>query len=131
MKSTEQFLNEIKTSDNYTPVEGRVELNITSFLQDKLDGISLKPMFANLDIDSTIGYKYVNGSRKITRDVFIKILVYLQYDLEGVQALLKQFEFPPLYAKNKRDAALIYCLHNKYTYLEIKTYLATHNIIQL
>lgn len=131
MKPTDQFLNEIKTSKNYQPEEHRHLGDLSSFLKDNLQAINLKLMFTNLDIDSTNGYKYINGTRTITRDTLIKILIYINYDLERVQTVLKQFEFPPLYAKSKRDAAIIYCLYNNYNYSQVKAYLATHNLHQL
>lgn len=131
MKTTEQFINEIKLNPKHTPVEGRSQIDVTTFLSQQLADIKLKSMFTYLDIDPTNGYKYVNGTRTLTRDIFLKILIYLQFDFEAIQGYLKQFEFPPLYAKNKRDNAIIYCLYHNYNYLEVKAYLATHNIIGL
>ncbi len=131
MKTTDQFIHEIKTNPNHAPVEGRSEHDITSFLKQQLESTNLKLMFTNLDIDVSNGYKYINGSRTLNRDVFLKILIYLGTDFEQIQSYLKQFEFPPLYAKNKRDNAIIFCLYNNYSYLELKAYLAKHNIIGL
>lgn len=131
MKSTDKFLNDIKAADNYVPIEGRNETEIGKFLKAQLVDVNLQQMFSNLDIDSTNGYKYINGTRTITRDILLKILVFLQYDFDQIQGVLKQFEFIPLYAKNKRDAAIIYCIYNNFTYGEIKAYLAEYNIKQL
>lgn len=131
MKSTDKFLNEIKTTENYVPIEGRNDTEIINFLKTQLAQVNLQQMFANLDIDSTNGYKYINGSRTLTRDILLKILVYLQYDLDQIQGVLKQYEFTPLYAKNKRDAAIIYCIYNNFTYSQIKAYLAEHSIKRL
>lgn len=131
MKTTEQFLNNIKTSDNYQPIEARPEQDISNFLKHQLVDVNLKLMFTKLDIDPTNGYKYINGTRKTSRDTLLKILIYLEYDLEQTQSVLKQFEYSLLYAKNKRDSAIIFCLFNNYNYMQLKAYLAEHNIVGL
>lgn len=76
-----------------------IDTDIVSFLNTNLTQVNLQQMFTNLDINGTNGYKYINGSRTITRDIFQKILIYLQNDFDQIQSLLKQYEFVPLYAK--------------------------------
>lgn len=128
MKSTNKFLNDIKSTVDYVPVESRIDTDIVSFLNTNLTQVNLQQMFTNLDIDGTNGYKYINGTRTITRDIFLKILIYLQNDFDQIQSLLKQYEFVPLYAKNKRDAAIIYCIYNHYSYSQTKVYLAKYKL---
>lgn len=131
METTEELLNEIKCNKNYIPFEARGEVDVSLFLNQELKNINLREMFYNLDIDPTNGYKYINGKRKMCRDQFLKILIYLKLDLEQIQTRLKHYEFPMLYAKNKRDAAIIYCIYNKYSYKETKRYLKDNGILGL
>lgn len=131
MKSTEEILNEIKSDSNYIPVDTRMQADLSLFLKSELSSINLKQMFTSLDIDVTNGYKYIKGERQLSRDQLTKILIFLSYDLNQIQQTFKQFGYPYLYAKNIRDAALIYCLHNNYNYQQVKCYLRTNNLLGL
>ncbi len=131
MKSTTEILNKIKQSKSYVPTDTRLNADLSEFLKSELEPVNLKQMFTALDIDVTNGYKYIRGDRHISRDQLLKILIYLEYDFEQIQAVFKQFEFPILYAKNERDSALIYAIYNKYTYPEIKRYLHQHKLLGL
>ncbi len=131
MKSTTEILNSIKQAKSYTPTETRLNANLSSFLKSELESVNLKQMFIMLDIDVTNGYKYIRGDRQMSRDQLLKVLIYLEYDLEQIQAVLKQYEFPILYAKNERDSALIYAIYNKYDYPRIKRYLQQHKLTGL
>ncbi len=126
MKSTTQILNKIKQAKSYTPTETRLNADLSIFLKNELASVNLKQMFIMLDIDVTNGYKYIRGDRQMSRDQLLKVLIYLEYDLEQIQAVLKQYEFPILYAKNERDSALIYAIYNKYDYAQVKRYLQQH-----
>ncbi len=128
MKTTEQLLHEIKTSSQYIPLDSQLNTDIYIFLKDKLQNENLKLLFTKLDIDPNSGYKYINGTRNINRDTFLKILIYLGYDFTQIQQCLNTFQFPILYAKNKRDAAIIYAIYNEYNYYQLKKYLQDHNI---
>lgn len=131
MKLTDEILNEIKASSSYIPQEMRLNTELSTFLKEELQSVNLKKMFTSLDIDVVNGYKYIRGERKLKRDQLIKILVYLEYDFDMVQSTLKQYGFPMLYSKNKNDAALIYCIYNRFTYADIKKYLQAHKLIGL
>lgn len=131
MKSTDEILNNIKAAVNYKPEESRSDTELSAFLKSELSSVNLKQMFTALDIDATNGYKYINGSRTINRDQLIKILLHLEYDLEAQQNVFKKYGFPQLYAKNERDAALIYCIFNRYSYIEVKRYLSDNKLIGL
>ncbi|WOO89544.1 hypothetical protein R2F61_02235 [Mollicutes bacterium LVI A0078] len=128
MKTTDQLINQIKASKEYKPVENRLEMNINQFLIEQLEGINRKVMFTQIDMDPRNGNKYINGERQVSRDILIKIFLYLQFELEDYNQVFKNFGYPKLYAKNKRDGALIYCIHNKYSYLETKRFLQQHKL---
>lgn len=133
MKSTEQIYNQIIEAKSYEPQDLRDNLHLISYLDALIEqrGVSKKALLTQVEIESTIGYKLLRGERTMKRDPFLKLLIGLELSVDEVQYSLKQFEFSPLYAKNKRDAALIYCINNKYSYSNIKRYFSKHNIIQL
>lgn len=131
MKTTEKVLNEIKTNKDFKPRDTRDKQDIAKFFKQELKGITSSNLFSYLDIETSIGYKYLKDERKIDRNTFLKILIYLNYDLEQVNQTLKTFGFAELYSRNEQDSALIYAIYNKYSYLQLKEYLAEHNIDQL
>lgn len=131
MKTTEQILNKIKSGGQFRPREERLNDDISNFLIDELKDINRKQMFTQIDMDPQNGNKYIKGERKINRDILIKIFIYLEYDLNKCNQVFKTYGFPQLYAKNKRDSALIYCIYNHYTFAQTKRYLQDHKITLL
>ncbi len=131
MKTTEQILNKIKSGEQFKPREERTNGDINNFLINELKDTNRKQMFTQIDMDSQNGNKYINGDRKINRDILIKIFIYLEYDLDKCNQIFKTYGFPQLYAKNKRDSALIYCIYNNYTFAQTKRYLQEHKITLL
>ncbi len=128
MKTTEQILHQIKHNKQYKPTELRANTDIHLYLQSCLEDINKTAMFNQIDMDPRNGNKYIRGQRPLTRDILIKIFLYLQLDLNEYNQVFKNYGFPQLYAKNPRDAALIYCIHNNYSYLDTKRYLQNHKL---
>lgn len=76
-------------------------------------------------IDRTYGHQLFNGTRKPSRDKVIQLAFGLGMDVENTQKLLKLAQKNVLYPKIKRDAAILYCLHNKMDILEAQNVLQT------
>jgi hypothetical protein len=72
------------------------------------------------DLARTYGHQIFNGTRKPSRDKLIQICFGLGLDVEEAQALLKMAEKSPLYPKLLRDAAIMRCLHEGKTVLQIQ-----------
>lgn len=68
----------------------------------------------------TYGHQIFNGTRRPSRDKLIQICFGLGLDVEGAQALLKVAEKSPLYPKLLRDAAIMRCLHDGKTVLQLQ-----------
>ncbi len=64
------------------------------------------------DIDISFGHQLFRGTRNPSRDKVIQLAFGLKSDVVEAQQLLKHARMSPLYPKLKRDAAIIYCLHN-------------------
>ncbi len=128
MKTTKQILNAIKGNGTFTPQEERGNADISSYLIEELKDVNRKQMFTQIDMDPQNGNKYIKGDRKITRDILIKIFLYLEYDLDQYNQVFKTYGYAQLYAKNERDSALIYCIYNGYNFAETKRYLQNHKI---
>ena len=68
----------------------------------------------------TYGHQIFNGTRKPSRDKLIQICFGLGLKVEEAQSLLKIAEKSPLYPKLLRDAAIMRCLHEGKTKLQIQ-----------
>lgn len=62
------------------------------------------------NLERSLGYQIFNGYRHARRDVVISIALGMQLSLEETQRLLRSAQHGELYPKNRRDAALIYCI---------------------
>lgn len=134
MKLTSALLEEVLSNEvEYHPCEHREYQDISTFLQNqiKASNLSKKKLFIICDIPESIGYKYVDGTRALNRDTFIKFLIAFKLPLDKVQFFLINFGYGSLYIRNKRDGAIIHAIVNNYSYLQLKQYLLKHNIQSL
>lgn len=74
-------------------------------------------------IERTYGHQLFNGTRRPSRDKAIQLAFGLELDLEGAQILLQIAGKNPLYPRIKRDAAILYCLHNRKDFQETQSVL--------
>ena len=72
------------------------------------------------DLARTYGHQIFNGTRRPSRDKLIQICFGLGLDVEEAQSLLKMAEKSPLYPKLLRDAAIMRCLHEGKTVLQVQ-----------
>lgn len=65
---------------------------------------------ANLERSS--GYQILSGQRNPKRDTLLRIALVMKLSLAETQRLLKIAQRGELYPKNRRDAAVVYCIHH-------------------
>ena len=66
---------------------------------------------ANLERSS--GYQIFSGIRNPRRDTLLRIAIAMRLTLPETQRLLKVAQRGELYPKNRRDAAIIYCIEHR------------------
>lgn len=127
------FSDVLSTECEYQPKEHREITDVHLFLQQEIakHQFTKKNLLIALDIPESVGYKYISGTRVVSRDALIKFLIAFKFSFKQVQATLVNFGYGTLYVKNKRDSAIIHALVNNYTYPELKNYLQKHNIRKL
>lgn len=134
MKLTSEILKDVLSDQfEYRPQEYREFESVSCFLQQqiKVNNLSKKSLLISIDIPESVGYKYIDGSRAVSRDIFLKFLIAFGYELNEVQFLLINFGYGSLFIRNKRDGAIIHAIVNKYNYLQLKQYLMKHNLKSL
>ena len=76
------------------------------------------------NLDRSFGYQLFNGTRRPTRDILLTLAIQLELTERETQRLLKLSGRPVLYARNRRDAAVLYCLSHRLTPAEAEELLA-------
>ena len=61
-------------------------------------------------MDRNYAYQLFNGTRRPTRNFLLRLALLLKLPEEETQRLLKVAGRPALYARNRRDAAVLYGL---------------------
>ncbi len=110
MLSTDKLENKIKNKEVSTKV---IENNIisktpTQIIEDyrTVKEISKNEIIEYCDFDKKNAYKYLNGDRKIKRDMFLKILISMDLKESEIQNSLKYAGYAQLYVRNKRDVVI-------------------------
>lgn len=70
------------------------------------------------NLDRSYGYQLFNGTRRPTRDMLLTLAIHLGLTERETQRLLKLAGRPVLYARNRRDAAVLYCLSHRLSHAE-------------
>ncbi len=119
-KTTNELVNEIKSSKE---IEGFFNRNEAEFAEENLSdylefimtqkGLQKSKVVARSGLNRIYAYQIFSGKRFPSRDKLIAICFGLQLSLEETDELLKYAGFSALYARNKRDAIIIFSINNK------------------
>lgn len=118
--STEELLRLLKESqslesyyeqvgDNLPPV-GTPEYLKQLLTEHKL---SKHDVIERANLERSSGYQIFSGQRNPRRDTVLRIALTMKLSLPETQRLLKISQRGELYPKNRRDAAIIYCIHHR------------------
>ena len=91
-------------------------------------GLIPEQVIKKSQIDRTYGHQIFNGTRIPSRDKLIKLAFGFGLSLEETQKLLKIAGRSMLYAKLKRDAAIIFGLSHKMSVMEVQYLLASIDV---
>lgn len=75
------------------------------------------------NIERSFGHQLFKGTKRPSRDTVLQLAFGFETDVDAAQELLKHAEKSTLYPRVKRDAVIIYCLHNHFTIVETQTVL--------
>lgn len=71
-------------------------------------------------IERTYGHQLFNGTRKPSRDKAIQLAFGFGLNVDSTQALLKAALKSPLYPRIKRDAAILYCINQHMSVMDVQ-----------
>lgn len=110
------------------------DIDFTSYLNELQEkkGFKHTYIFNRGNIEKRYGYSlFKGGHKKPSRDFVLRLCFGLELDIAQSQLLLRIAKEGALYARDKRDSAIMFCLENKTTALECETLLSELNMTPL
>ena len=74
-------------------------------------GLTKQAVICAAGLDRSTGYTVFSGQRNPKRNTLLRIALAMRLTLQETQQLLRIAQRGELYPKNRRDAAIIYCIH--------------------
>jgi len=117
MVSTDDLMNLLKSEDSYDSVIETapefLDLALSEHLAQIITEKNLKKseIIAKSGIERTYAYQLFRGEKTPSRDKLLALSFGMKLTLEETQTLLKVHGYAQLYAKNKRDSAIIFALN--------------------
>ena len=125
VKNTDEMQQEILSSDNiYDVLDNNRESFRCEDLADYLKGILTKKNIKPADairksgLDRSYGHQIISGKKAPSRDKLIALSFGMELELDEVNDLLKVSRNRTLYARDQRDAVIIYAFTNKLSIIE-------------
>ena len=114
MKSTQELEHQIRESPTPQVLTGAdytsppLPIYLNSLLHRH--GLTVQDVVVACNLDRSYGYQLFNGTRRPSRELLLRLALLLKLGEEEAQRLLKIAGRQPLYARNRRDAAVLYAL---------------------
>ena len=135
---TAELVNEIKNTTNIEDYLGKnKEYMLTHSLSEHLNmllsqkGISRADIVRDSLLDRAYVYQIFSGEKTPSRDKLIAIAFGLKLSDDETQQMLKLSGNRDLYAKDKRDAVILFSLHHRKTIHETNELLFQHELTLL
>lgn len=100
---------QLLTREDFSPPE------LADYLGELLrrQGVPVRDIIQRCNLERSYGYQLFNGTRRPTRDILMVLALELGLSVEEARRLFEIAGRPPLYARRRRDAAVLYGLsHN-------------------
>ncbi len=138
IKTTEELVNEIKTA---TDIEDYLTTNqnnlLTPHFTEYLSGLLQQKKISRADVvrdsllDRVYVYQIFSGKRTPSRDKLIAMAFGMHLSDEEAQKMLKYSGNRELYARDKRDALILFALNRQKNIHEVNELLFDHDFTPL
>lgn len=119
MKTTRELENKIRSCKDASALAGPDfdAPELTEYLRRLLSErhLTVGEVIQRCNLDRGYGYQLFNGTRCPTRNMLLILSFQLRLGEKQTQRLLKLAGRPVLYARNRRDAALLYAMNCRLT----------------
>lgn len=128
-ESTSTLFQKLQQPESYSSLFTWEEASpsCSQVLKELLDqaGMSPSSWIAATNISKSYGYQILRGERTPGRDILLRTVLALHLSLEEAQRLLAIVGCGPLYPRVRRDAAVIFAIHQNLTLLETEELLSS------
>lgn len=128
MKSTKELEHQIRESTTAQVLAGDdyVSPSFPIYLNSLLHRhrLTVQDVVVRCNLDRSYAYQLFNGTRRPSRDFLLRLALLLKLGEDEAQRLLKIAGRQPLYARSRRDAAVLYGLTHNLTEEAVQDLLA-------
>lgn len=131
--TTVELTNEILNADTMDAWDEEksgdiIELSLSEYLSQMLEqyGLNKKEAISRAEIDMTYGYQIFQGKKHPGRNVLLQLAFGMSLTVDETKRLLYYGNAGTLYPRVKRDAYLMYALHNRFTVMQANQFLDDH-----
>lgn len=132
-KTTEELKHEIKAATDIEDYlksnqENLIKSNLAAHLETLLTqkGISKADVVRDSQLGRTYVYQIFSGEKNPSRDKLIALTFGLHLSEEEAQALLKASKTRELYARDERDAIILFAIQRNMSLFEVNELLFDH-----
>lgn len=92
-----------------------LNVSLNQYLKELIDqkGCTKAQIIRESGINRRYFFDILSGKSKPTRNNVLRVLLALQTPLKNVQWLLRATGYAQLYARDKRDSVIIYCINHQ------------------
>lgn len=135
LKDTDELINEIKKSkdfESFMEANEKEMLNkpLNEYLNDLIEEkkISKSDVIRKSNLNRSYVYQILSGKKHPGRDKVIALSFGLSLKIDEIQFLLKLAGYRELYARDPRDALVIYAVENNYNIIDTNQLLYDTNL---
>lgn len=129
-KDTEKILNQLDGDKTFTEIfkenkESFSYKTVGEYILEEIENRNTtKAKIIKISgINKRFFFDIMSSKKRPSRRYIIRIFLALELDLKDVQWYLKACDYPQLYAREKRDAVIIYCINHSLPVPECNTML--------
>lgn len=134
-KKTEDLLKMLKkgnTMDEYftTNIDEIYPDSIPEMLSCflKIKNMKKNEAIKNSGIEKSYGYQIFSGKKTPSRDKVIMLCFGMKLSIEEAQSFLKKCKYSELYARDRRDAVVLFSLSHNLSMMELNEALYDYNL---
>ena len=100
------------------------------YIQDMMlqKGISKSALLKKVNLSKSFFYEILSGKKLPSRNNFLQLLIGLEATFDECQKALRVCSYSPLYARNRWDAIIIYCIENNHSLVETNIMLESNGL---
>ena len=105
-------------------------LNPGEYIQTMMaqKNVTKSALLKNVNLSKSFFYEILSGKKMPSRNNFLQLLISLGAAFDECQQALRACNYSPLYARNRWDAIIIYCIENNHSLVETNIMLESNGL---